>query len=114
MPIEDVVQSIPSGTLRSYTWIAERLGYAKGSARAAGQCIAKETKRRWAAHPKDVFPEDFPWWRIVGMDGTLQTHKEVDETGWRLQADQLKREGHVILERRIGSAPRVEIGADFK
>lgn len=111
--VEDVVRSIPSGSLRSYSWVAERLGYAKGGARAAGERIADATKRLWASSPQNVFPEDFPWWRVVGKQGRLHTYFGGDEKECPRQVRKLELEGHVI-RRRKNSAPRVELRGDFE
>lgn len=54
-----VVQRIPRGQVRSYRWVAERLGNPK-LARAVGQALTRNCD-----------PQRVPCHRVIGADGSL-------------------------------------------
>ncbi len=93
MDIETLLTQIPLGSLRSYTWVAERLGLGREAARAAGQAIARVTLAHW--EHGDIFPDTFPWWRVVGIDGEIRTIHE-NETSYFRQIERLESEGHCL------------------
>ena len=97
----DVVEAlarIPRGRLRSYTWVAQQLGYeGPEAARAAGQAISRETLRRYPTPERDeaTAQESFPWWRVVGISGDVRTVLE-DHRWFQRQVTRLLSEGHEL------------------
>ncbi len=71
------VRQIPKGKVLSYGQVAEACGVP--SARQVG---------RWMAFA----PDDVPWWRVVGADGTLRIQRR-DPMLAQLQRAHLESEG---------------------
>jgi methylated-DNA-protein-cysteine methyltransferase-like protein len=78
--IFDVVRAIPSGQVMSYGQVARELN---GSARMIG----------WAMSDA---PEDVPWHRVVGSDGSLRIARRSPELGQEQRA-KLEAEGVAFL-----------------
>ena len=97
MDVQDALGQIPAGSLRSYSWLASRLGYGAQGARAAGRSIAKETLARWASPDAESVADasTFPWWRIVGVGGEVRTESE-DPRWFMRQVERLQEDGHEL------------------
>lgn len=102
MDVVDVVAGIPNGELRSYSWVAERLGYSgQQAAQAAGQAIKRETLRRFPTPEVDAREpgDDFPWWRVVDVNGNVRTVLE-DPAWYMRQVRRLESEEHRLAPSR--------------
>ncbi len=72
------MRSIPSGKVTGYGRVGQMLDRP-----VSGLLVG-----RWMASA----PEDVPWWRVIGADGTIKTFKRGPEHGLR-QRSLLEREG---------------------
>ncbi|MCI4625642.1 MAG: MGMT family protein [Candidatus Magnetoovum sp. WYHC-5] len=59
MKVYDIIKTIPYGEVRSYKWVAEKLGSSRLS-RAVGQALKK-----------NPLPIIYPCHRVIGSDGSL-------------------------------------------
>lgn len=87
-----VCAAIPEGEVRSYGWIARRLGR-PGAARAVGQAMAK-----------NPFAPTVPCHRVVGSDGRLTGFSAPG--GVAAKRRLLEREGALAV-RRNGTATKI-------
>jgi len=97
MDPEAILRRIPSGSLRSYTWLALQMG--SQEPQAAGQVIARETLRRYPTPADDESSMDgdaFPWWRVIGLHGDVRT--VLEDPHWYIrQVSRLEAEGHILV-----------------
>ena len=70
------VRELPEGKVTTYGAIGRLLGL---SPRYVGGAMAHA-------------PEDLPWWRVVGAEGRILTHRKMDGTGHE-QSQRLAAEG---------------------
>lgn len=117
MDVNDIVQTIPRGSLRSYTWVAQQLDYEGEQAPiGAGRAIARETLRRWptpAVESGALDADAFPWWRVIGLHGDVLTIRE-DEAWYHRQVARLEAEGHILVPSPEEDGLRVQrLPADF-
>ncbi len=100
-----LVRQIPPGRVMSYGQVAEHIPAL--SARQVGRLMA-------------VAPEDVPWWRVVGADGTLRIYRRDPllaqlQRAYLLQEGvQFDSEGRVIIEQFRASpiAPTPKVYSD--
>jgi O-6-methylguanine DNA methyltransferase len=72
-----IVKKIPRGEVRSYSWVAKKLGN-KNLARAVGQALSKNTD-----------PQKVPCHRVIRADGSAGGYR----WGVRKKIEMLKKEG---------------------
>lgn len=81
-----LVRTIPAGHVTSYGALGQLL-----MPRVSGLLVGK-----WMA----LAPEDVPWWRVVGADGSLKTWKRGPEVAEE-QIARLQDEGVALQEGRV-------------
>jgi len=90
------VRQIPTGKVLSYGQVAEACGVP--SARQVG---------RWMAFA----PDDVPWWRVVGADGTLRIQRrdpmlaQLQRAHLASEGVQFDPEGRVLMEQFLWDIP---------
>ena len=83
--VNEVLESLQSGQVVSYTWVAYEAGSPNGG-RAVGAFLREEL--------------DSPnWWRVVAADGRLVAPSAAE------QARRLRAEGHVVVDQRVHPLP---------
>ncbi len=82
----EIVRSISSGKVMGYGRVGQML-----ERPVSGLLVG-----RWMASA----PEDVPWWRVIGADGTIKTFKRGPEHGLR-QRKLLEEEGIEFEDERV-------------